>query len=212
MQEIEPLDRSRGLSLLEALTSPEGWPKQTEDYTGHMREYESRVALHEQASCKRFDDDMKIETLVRNAPERVDGNTAYSTIRGLLEAYKIEDCEEAMDNAYHEHGDGGAGRGPAPIEVSVVKGKAKGKKGSSNTKGYPQQQWQQNAGSGRGCRICGNEDLLGPESVRKTRRWRARRAASPTEASQGRTIPCSSRAHARTAARGGTRRRIIGSR
>lgn len=71
LEEIELLDRSRGLSLLEALTSPEGWPRHIGDYMDQVSEYEARVSLCEQASGNRFDDDVKITMLVRHAPGEV---------------------------------------------------------------------------------------------------------------------------------------------
>lgn len=69
---MEPLHRSRRLSLLEALTASEGWPQHIDDYINQMREYEAQISLHEQANGTRFDDDdVKIAKVVRNVPEEV---------------------------------------------------------------------------------------------------------------------------------------------
>lgn len=49
LQEMEPLDRSRGLSLLEASASPEGWPWHYGEYMDQVCEYEAQVMEHERA-------------------------------------------------------------------------------------------------------------------------------------------------------------------
>lgn len=149
MQEMEPLDTLRGLSLLEALTSSEVKPRHTRDYMDQVREYESRVALYEQTSGKKFDDDVEIATLLRNAPGKIkthlrlkaDGDTTYVTLRGLLEADEVARRPWTTSTA-STSGNGGAARRTSPMVVGVVKGKSKGKKSSSSAKGYPQQQQQ----------------------------------------------------------------------
>lgn len=95
---VKPLQRLRGLSPLEASTSPRGWPLHIDDYMDSARDvYEARCKLFEQVGGKRLDDDIKIATLGRNAPEevkihfrlRADGNTTYTMRQRLLVVFRI---------------------------------------------------------------------------------------------------------------------------
>ena len=69
LNEVEPVDRNRGLALLEALIGPSGWLV-IGSFLDQVREYERRIGVYEQASGNQFDADLSMATLIRNAPVR----------------------------------------------------------------------------------------------------------------------------------------------
>jgi len=159
INELEPVDRSRGLAMLQALASQEGWPKDG-DFTDQVREYERRVMLYEQASGKKLDMDIQIAMLLRNAPLevqtqlrlRVTAGTNYSTVRQILLEYELAKRPWAAATFPTASNSSSARPDPDAMQVDAVKGQGTGTSKNKGAKGID---------GGKGlqsddiCRTCG---------------------------------------------------------
>lgn len=149
LNEMEPVDRNRGLVLLEMLTNTDNWPKGGV-FLDQIREFERRRELYEQASGKKFDDDLAMATLLRHAPSeiqsqlRLDLNqaTSYNSLRDRAVGYELTRRPwDVMATAYMIS-PGADRQGAAPMEIDGVKGKA----GGGGKQGKDQKDV---------CRVCG---------------------------------------------------------
>merc|ERR1712194_477994 len=171
LNEMEPVDRNRGLVLLELLTSSDAWPKEG-TFTDQLREFESRKELYEQAAGKPFDQDFAMAVLVRNAPAEfqtqlrldVNSQSTYASIRERIVSYEMARRPWDVTSTAYVTGKGAGSTHPAasdastaaPMDIGAVKGKGK-EKGKFKKGGKPQwtSQWQPNPKKGIVCSKCG---------------------------------------------------------
>ena len=189
LQEMEPVDRSRGLALLSTILAAKPFEKGAKTMDS-LRNWERQIDEYERAAGIPLQDDLKVAVALRCLPEatriqiqiRVNASTRYAEIREM-----ISDLDRIQNPWTQEQVT------PKPMEVDAVfgqkgKGKGKGKGNNSLSTASSSSSWTVLGGSEASstaiCHNCGKKGHYAKDC------WSKKKEGGGTSSVEGKGSTC----------------------